>query len=82
MSDSLKKKTDDVREQLLATSGALLRLATDEARKWTPESVERLVRSAVLTFDAATRPVTIDPPPDGGRLVLKPRPIDPPPDGG
>lgn len=44
--------------------------------------VELVVRSAVLAFETATRPITIDPPPDGGRLALKPRPIDPPPDGG
>ena len=42
---------------------------------------------AVVSFEGGglrfflKRPVTIDPPPDGGRLA-RPAPIDPPPDGG
>ncbi|WP_438029039.1 hypothetical protein [Sorangium sp. So ce233] len=80
MNDDIAKRANDVRDKLLSASSALLDQAT--AGKWNPDGIEKLVRSAVMAFEAATaRPVTIDPPPDGGRALRRPL-GDPPPDHG
>jgi hypothetical protein len=82
MKDSIGKRIEEVRGQLLDTAEALLKQLHGYITPPSGEDALALVRAAAVAFEAAARPVAIDPPPDGGRLALKPRPIDPPPDGG
>jgi len=77
MKQAFGKTESDVRQEFLGAASALIEQAM---KAGTTAATEDLIRSAAIAFEAATRPVAIDPPPDGGRAARAP--IDPPPDGG
>lgn len=82
MNEANQKRAEEVRKRLLDVADALLeRAMPKKGEAVSAPFVEPIVKSAVLAYETAVRPVAIDPPPDPGRALRK-APIDPPPDPG